>query len=87
MSKNLRERAESTAKEVQQILGHSTSDHPKEVTDAIEQAIINALVQERQRCADVARMCCAEDAEKAKLVAEEVSRVKSVLITNLSSLR
>ena len=87
MSKNLRERAEITAREVQQILGHSINDHPKEVTDAIEQAIINALVQERQRCADVARMCCAEDAEKAKQVSDEINRVRSVLISNLSRLR
>ena len=87
MSKNLRERAEDTAREVQKILGRSNKNHPKEVADAIEHAIINALVEERQRCADVARICCADDAEKAKHVAEEISRVKSVLITNLSSMR
>lgn len=87
MSKNLRERAEITAKEVQDILGQSSENNSKKLTDAIEQAIINALVEERQRCADVARMCCAEDAEKAKLVSDEIRRVKSVLITNLTSLR
>jgi len=87
MSKNLRERAEETAKEVQNLLGRSNKNHPKEVADAIEQAIINALVEERHRCADVARMCCADDAEKAKQVSDEISRVKSVLISNLSSMR
>lgn len=87
MSKNLRERAEDTAQEVQKILGRSNKNHPKEVADAIETAIINALVEERQRCADVARICCADDVEKAKHVSEEIARVKSVLITNLSSMR
>ena len=87
MSKNLRERAEETANTVQNILGNSNGNHPKEIADAIEQAIIHALVEERNRCADVARMCCADDAEKAKQVADEISRVKSVLISNLSSMR
>jgi predicted Zn-ribbon and HTH transcriptional regulator len=87
MSRNLRERAEDTAQEVQKILGRSNKNHPKEVADAIEHAIINALVEERQRCADVARICCADDAEKAKHVSEEIARVKSVLISNLSSMR
>ncbi len=87
MSKNLRERAEETANVVQNILGRSNEDHPKEVADAIEKAIIHALVAERNRCADVARICCADDAEKAKHVSEEIARVKSVLISNLSSMR
>ncbi len=87
MSKNLRERAEETATEVQNILGRSNDDHPKEVADAIEHAIIRALVQERERCADVAAVCCADDGDRAKRVADEIRRVKSVLITNLSAMR
>ena len=87
MSRNLRERAEDTTKEVQNILGISSDDHPGEVADAIEQAIIRALVAERERCADVAMVCCADDGDRAKRVADEIRRVKSVLITNLSSMR
>ncbi len=87
MTKNLRERAEVTALEVQDILGVSKQDHPKEVADAIEQAIIRALVEERHRCADLAHECCAEDSVKAKIVAEKIRAVKSVLVTNLNSMR
>lgn len=87
MYKNLRERAEATAAEVLDILGLSKDDHPKEVADAIEHAIIRALIEERERCADVARDCCAEDSVKAERVAEKVRAVKSVLITNLDSMR
>jgi hypothetical protein len=87
MTKNLRERAEETAKDVQSILGISNDDHPKEVADAIEQAIIKALVDERHRCADLALVCCAEDGDRAQRVADEIRKVRSVLITNLSAMR
>jgi hypothetical protein len=87
MSKNLRERAEITSQEVLTILGHSKDDHAQEITDAIEHAIIRALIDERHRCADVALECCSEDSEKAKEVSDEIRRVKSVLMTNLSSMR
>ena len=87
MSKNLRERAELTAQELNSILGISEENQSKEVADAIENAIIKALIDERKRCADVAAQCCADDAKKAKEISEEVNRVRSVLITNLSAMR
>ncbi len=87
MAKTLRERAEKTAREVQDILGINPNERPREVADAIETAIIRALIEERQRCADVAFKCCAEDKDKAYKVAREVGQVKSVLISNLSSMR
>jgi len=87
MTKNLRERAEITAQEVLDILGPSKTNDPEKVADSIEQAIIKALVDERQRCAEVALECCPEDQDKAHKIAEEIRRVRSVLITNLSSMR
>ncbi len=87
MTKNLRERAEETANKVQQILGIPNQEHPKEVVDAIEQAIIKALVDERHRCADVALVCCNEDDDRAQRVADEIRKVRSVLISNLSAMR
>ncbi len=87
MSKNLRERAEITAGEIQDILGITHETHPREIADAIEKSIIKALVDERQRCANVAKDCLDDDAEKAKRVADEIGRVRSVLITNLSAMR
>jgi len=87
LAQTLRERAEKTAREVQDILSVNPDERPKEVADAIEMAIIRALVKERQRCADVAFRCCPEDKDKAHKIAKEVGQVKSVLISNLSSMR
>ena len=87
MTKNLRERAESTARELQDILGITDDSHSKEVADAIEKSIIKALVDERQRCAEVAKKYCADDADKGSAISDEISRVRSVLITNLSAMR
>ncbi|MCP5085993.1 MAG: hypothetical protein GY952_04190 [Rhodobacteraceae bacterium] len=87
MSKNLRERAEIAAKEVQNILGVSEDDHPKEVADAVEHAIIRALIAERERCATIAHQCCVEDQKKAEYVSDQIRKVRSVLISNLSAMR
>ena len=87
MTKSLRERAEQATHEVQNILGVSAEDHPKEVADAIEQTIINALLEERHRCADVALKCCEEDQDKAHKIADEIRRVNTALMANLSSMR
>ena len=61
--------------------------HPKEIADAIERTIINALLEERKRCADVALNCCDDDREKGQLIAEEINRINAALVANLSSLR
>jgi hypothetical protein len=87
MSKNLRERAEATADEVWNILGITEESQSKEVVDAIENAIIRALIEERQRCADMIHSHMEGDAQKAKYVSDKVRAVKSVLMTNLNSLR
>jgi hypothetical protein len=87
VTKSLRERAEQASQEVQKILGLSAEEHPKEITDAIEKTIISALLEERHRCADVAIKCLDEDQSKAKLIAEEIRRVNTVLVSNLSSMR
>jgi len=87
MANSLRERAEAATKEVQDILGVSAEDHPKEIADAIEHTITLALLEERKRCADVAFKCCEEDMDKAHKVAEEINRVNTALIANLSAMR
>ncbi len=87
MTKSLRERAETAAKEVQEILGLTADTHPKEIADAIERTITNALLEERKRCADVASKCYKDDREKAISIAEEINRVNTALIANLSALR
>ncbi len=86
MAKSLRERAETAAKEVQDILGVSEDSHPKEIADAIEHTITNALVEERNRCAEVA-LNFVDDRDKANLVSDEIKRINTALIANLSSMR
>ncbi len=87
MTKSLRERADAATKEVQDILGVSADTHPKEIADALERTIINALLEERQRCADVALKCCGGDKKRGNEIAEEINRVNTALIANLSSMR
>ncbi len=87
MTKSLRDRADEATRKVQDILGVSPDEHSKEVADAIEQTIIKALLEERHRCADVALKCCEEDMDKAHKVADEIRRVNTALVANLSSMR
>jgi hypothetical protein len=86
--KSLRERALETSKKVQDILKIDCANHEREVVMAIEQAIIDALLQERERCASVAYdQVCAEDRDKAHKVAEEIRRIRTALSVNLESMR
>ncbi len=87
MTESLRERAETATKEVQDILGVSADTHPKEIADALERTIINALLEERQRCAAVAFKFCGDDRKKAQSIAEEINRTNTALVANLSSMR
>jgi hypothetical protein len=87
MTKSLRDRAEEATQQVQSILGVSVDEHPKELADAIEKTIINALLEERHRCADVAFKCCEEDKDKAHKVSDEIRRVNTALMANLSAMR
>ncbi|MCP4185021.1 MAG: hypothetical protein GY761_17200 [Hyphomicrobiales bacterium] len=87
MTKDLKELAKITTSEIQDILGVAHETHPQEITDAIEKSIIKALVDERQRCAGIAKDYLNDDAEKAKQLSDEIGRGISVLITNLSAMR
>ncbi len=87
MTASLRERADAATKEVQDILGVSADTHPKEIADALERTIINVILEERRRCADVASKCLKDDQQKADKVTEEINRAKTALVANLSALR
>ncbi len=85
---NLRNRAESAAAGVFETLAASpTEDQARSVTEQIEKVLIDALLEEGKRCADVARKICAADQVLARNVAREVRRSNEVLIANLSSMR
>lgn len=86
--KSLRERAEDVTAKIQSILKVDCASHEEEVIRAVEQAIIDALLQERERCATVAYdHCCAEDRDRAHKVAEDIRRIRTALKTNLLSMR
>ena len=86
MTKSLRDRAKDATKEIQDILGVSADSHPKEVAGAIEQTITKALLEERSRCAVVAANFI-DDRDKAHLLSEEINRINTALVANLSALR
>lgn len=86
--KSLRQRAEDVKQKVQDILDVSCAGHDEEVVKAIEKAIIEALLEERERCAAVAyNHVCAEDRDRAHKLSEEIKRVRDALAANLGSLR
>ena len=87
MTESLRARAELATKEVQKILGVSPDTHSKEIADALERTITNALLAERRRCADVASKFYGEDQDKAHKITEKINRINTALIANLSALR
>ena len=87
MTESLSERAVAATKEVQDILGVSADTHSKEIADAIERTIINALLEERKRCAEVALKCCEDDRKRGQTIAEEINRINTALVANLSSMR
>ncbi len=87
MTASLRESADAATKEVQDILGVSADTHSKEIADALERTIINALLEERQRCADVALKCCGDDRKKGQTIVEEINRANAALVANLSAMR
>ncbi len=77
----LRERADSVAKSVFIALQTSPdADRAKEATDIIEKAIINVVLEERQRCAGVAVAHGTPDADLASKIAADIRRAKDAEI-------
>ena len=65
----------------------SADTYSKEIADAIERTIINALLEERKRCAEVALKCCEDDRKRGQTIAEEINRINTALVANLSAMR
>ncbi len=84
----LRKHAEKAAEDVFGILGTTpTEQQVGEISDAIEKAIIGAVLEEASRCTDVAKACCSADRDMAHKIETEIHRSHKVLIANLSSMR
>ena len=77
----LRERADRVAKSIFLALQMSPdADQEKEATDVIEKAIIDVVLQERQRCANVAVAHGTPDADRASKIAEAIRRAEDAEI-------
>ncbi len=84
----LTEHAQKAAEDVLNLLGATPDDQQsKNVSAAIEKAVIAAVLEEASRCANVARACCANDRDMAHKIETEIRRANDILITNLSSMR
>ena len=71
----LRERAERVARSVFSALQISpNADRAKVATDVIEKAIIEVVLEERQRCANVAVAHGTPDADRASKIATAIRR-------------
>ena len=78
----LRERADRVAKSIFLALQTSPdADRAKEVTDVIEKTIIDVVLEERQRCANVAVAHGTPDADRASKIAEAIRRAEDAEIT------
>ena len=82
----LRERADRVAKSIFSALQTSPdADRAKEATDVIEKAIIDVVLEERQRCAGVAIGHGTPDADLASKIAEEIRRAKDAEIAGAAA--
>ena len=85
---NLSERAARAADEAIGILGASPDEGTNaRLRQALEKAIIDAVLVEQERCAGVAKACCAADMDMAHKVETEIQQTRDTLIANLSAMR
>ena len=85
---NLSERTESLFAEMCAILGATPNEEEgRNVRRAVEQAIIDVVLAEQERCAGVARTCCTPDRDMAHRITTEMRQTREALIANLSAMR
>ena len=84
----LNEHADNAARDVFKVLGATPdAQQAKDVSAAIEKAVIGAVLEEASRCASVAKAYCSPDRDTAHKIEAEIRRANEVLIANLSSMR
>ena len=80
--------AAKAVEEIAKVLDVQPSDaRAKSVDDIVQQAIINAVLEERRRCATVATNVCTADQGLGHKIQAEIRADEAVLIANLSALR
>ena len=82
----LRERADLVAKSIFSTMQTSPdADLAKAVADVIEKSIIDVVLEERQRCVNVATGHGTPDADLAHKIAEDINRAKNAEIAGRAS--
>jgi hypothetical protein len=82
----LRERADRVATSIFSAMQTSPdTDLAKAVTDVVEKAIIDVVLEERQRCANVAVGHGTPDADLANKIAEDIRRARDAEIAGRAS--
>ena len=85
---SIRERSTRAAAGIGQLMGAPPDDdQAKAIANLIEREIIEAVLEESQRCVRVAQRCCSADLDIAHKIQAEIERAQTALIANLSSLR
>ncbi len=80
--------AAKAVEEIAKVLDVQPSDaRAKSVDDIVQQAIINAVLEERRRCATVATTVCTANQDLAHTILAEIRADEAALIANLSALR
>jgi hypothetical protein len=80
--------ADQAVKSIAEVLGVMPSeDQARNINHIIQTAIINAVLDERSRCATVAMNVCEADQDLAHKISAEIRRTNEALIANLSSMR
>ncbi len=80
--------AAKAVEEIAKALDVQPSDaQAKSVDDIVQQAVINAVLEERSRCATVATNVCTADQDLAHKILAEIRADEAALIANLSALR
>ncbi len=85
---DIKDRAEITARAVCELLNQRASKKLRnQVTDIIEDALLNAVLDDGERYTELIMQHCGADRDLAYKIAEDIRRAQTALITNLSSMR
>ena len=85
---DLRVRAEIAVKDAcKAISAELSAEEERKVADVIERAIVDAVIAAARESRSAAMDCCSADRDMAHKLAEEIERVNSALIANLSAFR
>jgi hypothetical protein len=79
--------AKKTADELLAKMGVAADEKQKaEMTKAIEEALIQAALDEQQRCVRSVNLCCSADQDMAHKISDRIREHETTVIANLKGL-